>query len=99
MNDATSEALGLRRRLSARLRPLALAVGVLISFGLPVTYYVLQYNALRREAETSAAELAARLPAASDTEAAVRDFTRSLDAVVVRVRDARPGMRMREVLV
>jgi signal transduction histidine kinase/CheY-like chemotaxis protein len=90
MRDATSQALGLRRRLSARLRPLALAIGVLISLGLPVTYYVLQYNALRREAETSATVLAIRLSSALVAEAVVREFSQSVDAVAVRVQ-ALPG--------
>jgi GAF domain-containing protein len=99
MTDATAEGLGLRRRLSARLRPLALAIGVLISLGLPVTYYALQYNALRREAETSAARLAAFLPGAPDPEAVVRDFTRSIDAVVVRVEGKGTTTAVREVVV
>jgi len=99
MTDANVEGLGLRRRLSTRLRPLALAIGVLISLGLPVTYYVLQYNALRREAETSAARLAAFLPGAVDPEAVVRDFTRSIDAVVVRVEGKGPNRAVREVVV
>ena len=84
MTDATSDTLGLRRRLGARLRPLAIAIGVLISLGLPVTYYVLQYNALRREAEMSAARIAASLPA-GDATAVVRTLIRSMDAVAVRV--------------
>jgi GAF domain-containing protein len=46
MKDATRDAIALRRRLSARLRPLALAIGILVSLGLPITYYVLERGAI-----------------------------------------------------
>jgi GAF domain-containing protein/ActR/RegA family two-component response regulator/anti-sigma regulatory factor (Ser/Thr protein kinase) len=99
MRDASRDALALRRRLSVRLRPLAFAIGLLISFGLPVTYYILQVSALRREAQVSAAQLATRLPAAHDVEAVVQEVAKSLDAVVVRVEDVRPGASRREIVV
>ena len=98
LTDSTRDALALRRRLSARLRPVAIAIGVLISLGLPVTYYVLQFNALQYEAEVHATRLANRLPGAGDADALVREFARTLDAVVVRVAPIKPGV-VREVLV
>src|SRR2546425_8010865 len=49
MTTPARDVLALRRRLGARLRPLALAIGVLISLGLPVTYYVLQANTLPQD--------------------------------------------------
>ena len=88
MNTATRDVLALRRRLSARLRPLALAIGILVSVGLPVTYYVLQLNALQREATASAARLAARLPGA-DRASVVREFANASEVVAVRVFDTR----------
>ena len=92
MNTATHDVLALRRRLSARLRPLALAIGVLVSLGLPLTYYALQYTALGRDAAMSAARLAARLPGA-DTAGVVREFASGHDVVSVRVLYTRPGSR------
>ncbi len=88
MKDATRDAIALRRQLSVRLKPLAFAIGVLISLGLPLTYYVLQYNALRLDADTSAGRLAARLPG-PDPHAVVSDFSNSGDVVTIRILDTR----------
>lgn len=88
MKDATRDAIALRRSLSARLRPLALAIGVLISLGLPITYCVLELEALRRGAESGAAQLAARLPGA-DPAGIVNDFVTRTGAAAVRILDAR----------
>src|SRR5947207_13106632 len=89
MTPPARDVLALRNRLSARLRPLALAIGVLVSLGLPITFFALQYDALHREAHASAARLAARLPGA-DTAAVVREFASAPDVVSVRVLDRRP---------
>jgi PAS domain S-box-containing protein len=48
------------RRLAKRLYPLTLAVGFLISGGLPATYYVLQSAALRQAATISAENISHR---------------------------------------
>src|SRR5260370_1265966 len=62
---------------------------VLVSLGLPLTFFALQYEALHREANMSAARLAARLPGA-DTAAVVREFASAPDVVSVRVLYVRP---------
>ena len=56
-----------------------------------------QFNTLHREAEISAARLAARLSGTQDADAVVRDFAKSLDAVGVRVEDVGPHANRREV--
>ena len=42
---ATRQPLGLRQRLAARLRPLALSIAVVMTLGLPLTYYALAGHA------------------------------------------------------
>jgi PAS domain S-box-containing protein len=51
----------LGRRLAARLFPMALGIGLLISLGVPTTYYLIESADLRREATQYADELAEQL--------------------------------------
>jgi GAF domain-containing protein/anti-sigma regulatory factor (Ser/Thr protein kinase) len=78
--------LGLAHRLGNRMRPLVLATGILISLGLPVTYYGLEFTTLCRDARRSAREIAKRLPDPPGT-ADVRELVRADAVAQVRVFD------------
>ncbi|MFQ5899889.1 MAG: histidine kinase dimerization/phospho-acceptor domain-containing protein, partial [Candidatus Methylomirabilia bacterium] len=49
--------LSLTRHLAARLYPLSVAIGLLITFGLPGVYYAVQYGALKHKAAVDALQL------------------------------------------
>src|SRR5712691_474330 len=53
--------LGLGQRLAKRLLPLTLAIGILLSVGVPVTFYCIASYSLQRTATVYAEELAERL--------------------------------------
>ncbi|MBI1734737.1 MAG: GAF domain-containing protein [Candidatus Rokubacteria bacterium] len=59
----TPDRLALAQRLRARLRPLALAAGLLISLGLPLSYYALEFDRLRGEAAGDVADQRVRAAA------------------------------------
>ena len=84
----TAQRLALTERLRARLRPLALAVGILISCGLPITYGALEYSSLSAEADGLAREVAAEIPQRS-FEMMVADFVPGRPIRQVRVLDAK----------
>jgi hypothetical protein len=54
-------ALGLRQGLARRLLPLTLAIGLLLSLGVPATYYLIGSHSLQRTATVYAEEFAERL--------------------------------------
>jgi hypothetical protein len=84
----TPERLALTERLRARLRPLALAVGVLISFGLPITYYALEFESLGRAAQGLALEAASEIPQ-RPFEMIVADFVPGRPIAGLRLLDAK----------
>jgi hypothetical protein len=55
--------LELGRHLARRLLPLTVGIGILISAGLPATYFLLGYSALGREATMYAENLSAKFRA------------------------------------
>jgi hypothetical protein len=57
----TAGTLGLAQRLARRLLPLTLAMGVLISAAIPVTYYIIDVRSLEHTATIYGVELADRL--------------------------------------
>jgi signal transduction histidine kinase len=57
----TAGTLGLAQRLARRLLPLTLAMGVLLSAGIPATYYIIDARSLEHTATIYAEELAERL--------------------------------------
>jgi GAF domain-containing protein len=59
----TAGGVGLGRLLAKRLYPMTLAIGFLISVGLPVTYYLIESNALRRTATIHVQNLSEKLQA------------------------------------
>ncbi|MBI2219111.1 MAG: GAF domain-containing protein [Candidatus Rokubacteria bacterium] len=90
------DTLGLGRRPGTRLRPLALAIGMVISLGLPLTYYAIEYGLLTREATHHAQDLGERLrqvPSLGEAEfqALLGQFLpgRSVTGIHVRERDGR----------
>lgn len=90
---------GLARRLAKRLYPLTLVIAVLISVGLPSTYFVLESLSLRQTAAVYAQELSERLQdliaetptlwksQAQQYSRALRDFLPNKDVVTIRVLD------------
>lgn len=90
---------GLARRLAKRLYPLTLVIAVLISVGLPSTYFVLESLSLRQTAAVYAQELSERLQdliAETPTpwkaqvqqySRALRDFLPNKDVVTIRILD------------
>lgn len=91
--------LDLARRLSRRLLPWTVLVAIIISVGLPATYYLLESRAMRRTADLHAGEFAAELhklvldsPSlwmyqAEKYVAAVEAFTSHKDILGIRVLD------------
>ncbi len=57
--------LGLGQMLAKRLLPLTLAIGVLLSVGVPVTFYNIASRNLQHTATVYAEELAERLSAST----------------------------------
>jgi PAS domain S-box-containing protein len=92
------DALSLGHRLSRRLFPVAVGVGLLLSFGLPGTYYAFESASRHRAAATHAAELARAvqaLVAESPTtwqyqtyeyREILQDFLSRKDVLAIRVR-------------
>lgn len=90
---------GLARRLAKRLYPLTLVIAVLISVGLPSTYFVLEFLSLRQTAAVYAQELSERLQdliaetptlwksQAQQYSRALRDFLPNKDVVTIRILD------------
>jgi GAF domain-containing protein/CheY-like chemotaxis protein len=83
----TPEKLAVGQRLRMRLRPLALAVGLLISFGLPITYYALEFESIQSDARGHAREIAAELPQ-RPFDMLVADFLPGRPITEIRVLDA-----------
>ena len=83
----TSNKLSLTQRLRARLRPLAIAAGLLISFGLPLTYYAIEFNGLRHQAATLARDAATEIPQ-RPFDMVVADFVPGRSIMGLRLLDA-----------
>ncbi len=89
MEQAGGE-INLGRRLASRLFPLALAIGILLSLGLPATYYVLEFNALGRAATIDARRLSERfrgLMLEAPALQILREFVPYKEVTVIRVLD------------
>ncbi|MBI2205194.1 MAG: GAF domain-containing protein, partial [Candidatus Rokubacteria bacterium] len=84
----TSHRLALGQQLRMRLRPLALAAGILISLGLPITYYALQYDALGQNAQRIAADFAAEFPY-RDFDMVLAEFLPGRSIATIRVLDSK----------
>jgi GAF domain-containing protein/anti-sigma regulatory factor (Ser/Thr protein kinase) len=82
----TTDSFALTRSLGRRLRPLAAAIGIVISLGLPATYGALQWELRARDADRYASDLARAL-GATDLGHAVRDVQPRTDVERIRVLD------------
>ena len=87
LRTITPEGAALGARLGRRLRPLAVATGIVISLGLPMTYSVLEHAALKRDARRHAQEIVVQLRSRS-LDQILSDVARDPAIIRVRVLDA-----------
>jgi hypothetical protein len=84
--QTAQDQIRLRHQLARRLAPVGLVIGILLSLGLPVTYYVVGFQSLRSDATAYAWQLAQRPPGEDD--AFVKRLLQEKSILAIRVHDA-----------
>lgn len=84
--QTAQDQIRLRHQFARRLAPVGLVIGILLSLGAPVTYYVVEFRSLRSDATAYARQVAQRLP--GDDDDLIQRLFQEKSVLAIRVHDA-----------